>query len=268
MAAAIRGPGDWPAGVGLTEHQAAVMARYVAERETERRHLVVHLSGAHAYGFPSPDSDLDVKAVHVVPTASLLGLRSSDTTASEITHVEGVEVDYTSNEIGPVLAGCIKGNGNYLERALGSTTVATTPWLDELRPIVARSVNRRLAAHYRGFATQQRRALDDKPTAKRLLYVLRTALTGIHALRSGEIVPHLPSLAAEYELDGVSEMIERKRQGEQTALDPETAGAWNARIDRLFQRLDEATAASPLPEAAPNEPELEDWLVALRRRLL
>jgi hypothetical protein len=31
------------------------------------------LSGAHAYGFPSPDSDLDLKAIHVAKTADLLG---------------------------------------------------------------------------------------------------------------------------------------------------------------------------------------------------
>src|SRR5690606_29702253 len=41
-------------------HQRAVAERVLNEEDTARRHLVVHLSGAHAYGFPSPDSDLDL----------------------------------------------------------------------------------------------------------------------------------------------------------------------------------------------------------------
>lgn len=46
----------------LTKQQGAVMSRVLAEEEARREHLVVYLSGAHAYGFPSPDSDLDLKA--------------------------------------------------------------------------------------------------------------------------------------------------------------------------------------------------------------
>src|SRR5262245_43324929 len=49
----------------LIGHQAEVARRFLADRDRERKHLVVYLSGAHAYGFPSPDSDLDLKCVHV-----------------------------------------------------------------------------------------------------------------------------------------------------------------------------------------------------------
>lgn len=48
----------------LTNEQRSVMTRVLAEEEAQREHLVVYLSGAHAYGFPSPDSDLDLKAIH------------------------------------------------------------------------------------------------------------------------------------------------------------------------------------------------------------
>jgi len=51
----------------LTEKQATVARAFVAERERERKHLVIYLSGAHASGFPSPDSDLDLKSVHSAP---------------------------------------------------------------------------------------------------------------------------------------------------------------------------------------------------------
>ena len=58
----------------LPASQRAVADRVIAEEESRRRHLCVALSGAHAYGFPSPDSDFDLKCVHVAPTADLVGL--------------------------------------------------------------------------------------------------------------------------------------------------------------------------------------------------
>src|SRR5439155_222433 len=85
---------------GLTEHQAAVMERVLAEEDARRTHVVVYLSGAHAYGFPSPDSDLDLKAIHIEKTEALLGLDPPIATFDRAEIIEGVEIDYTSNELG------------------------------------------------------------------------------------------------------------------------------------------------------------------------
>ena len=51
----------------LDPRQLAAADRLLDEESAKRRHLVVSLSGAHAYGFPSPDSDLDLKAIHLAP---------------------------------------------------------------------------------------------------------------------------------------------------------------------------------------------------------
>src|SRR5437762_4426876 len=103
----------------LTRVQAEVADRVLDEEARARRHIVVSLSGAHAYGFPSPDSDLDLKAIHVEPTASVLGLSPAAPHADRMEVIEGVEIDYTSNELKPVLLGILQGNGNYVERVLG-----------------------------------------------------------------------------------------------------------------------------------------------------
>src|SRR6266542_6523386 len=100
----------------LTHVQEAVARRVLDEEEQHRRHLVVSLSGAHAYGFPSPDSDLDLKAIHIEPTARLLGLSRPASSASRIEVIDGIEIDYTSNEIQQALVGILQGNGNYIER--------------------------------------------------------------------------------------------------------------------------------------------------------
>src|SRR5262245_25722102 len=113
------------------------VAQYVARETTRRHHLVVYLSGAHAYGFPSPDSDFDLKCVHVAPTADLVGLAPRDDSDEELVVIDGVEIDYGSNEIGPVLRGALKGNGNFLERLLGDWVLAEDePQMASLRPIV------------------------------------------------------------------------------------------------------------------------------------
>src|SRR4051794_36384173 len=100
----------------LTPHQQQVAARVLDEESARRDHLVISLSGAHAYGFPSPDSDLDLKAIHIAPTRALLGLHREDAPTDRLEVLEGVEVDYTSNELQGVLVGVLGGNGNYLER--------------------------------------------------------------------------------------------------------------------------------------------------------
>lgn len=105
--------------VGLTAHQAQVASRFLTAAHTEREPLVVALSGAHAYGFPSPDSDLDLKAIHIAPTRALLGLRADCPPIEHTEIVEGVELDYSSHELGMVLGGVLKGNGNFIERVLG-----------------------------------------------------------------------------------------------------------------------------------------------------
>jgi hypothetical protein len=250
----------------LTEHQRAVALRVLEEER--RNHVVVYLGGAHAYGFPSPDSDLDLKAVHVGPTRELLGLHRRLATFDRAEVLEGVEIDYTSNELGSVLAGVLSGNGNYLERILGATPVLEGPWLAELRPLVRAAISRRFVHHYRGFATSQRHALAAKPSAKRALYVLRTTLTGAHLLATGELVTDVTCLLDDYGFSEARELVHLKQAGERVGLSTEEAERWSAVVDRSFGVLETRAAASTLPESTPNEGELEEWLVATRITLL
>jgi hypothetical protein len=88
----------------LTAEQLTVMKRVLDEEEARREH-VIHLSGAHAYGFPSPDSDLDLKAIHIANTADLLGFEPPAPTIDRAEIIDSVEVDYTSNELAHALVG-------------------------------------------------------------------------------------------------------------------------------------------------------------------
>lgn len=238
------------------------------EEESRREHLVVYLSGAHAYGFPSPDSDLDLKSIHIGDTVDFLGFQPKPTTFDRAEIKDGVEIDYTSNEIAHALGGILKGNGNFIERILGRTMPLESPLLSELRPIVQRSLSRRAYHHYRGFATSQLRFVEKEPSAKKLLYVFRTALTGIHLLRTGELEADLSCIMDEYGLGEARSLIERKRTGERVGIDASLLDAWRPQVDSVFSRLDEAHTASVLPEEPPNIDELQAWLLEVRRARL
>jgi predicted nucleotidyltransferase len=252
----------------LTAEQVRVASAVLREEEGRREHLVVYLSGAHAYGFPSPDSDLDLKAIHVAPTADLLGLAPPVPTVDRAEILEGVEIDYTSNELAHALQGILGGNGNFLERVLGRTVAHASPLLSELRPLVQRSLSRKVHRHYRGFALNQLGELSKKPTAKKLLYVLRTTLTGIHLLETGQLETDLTRIMGDYGIGDAAQLVERKRAGERVALDEAQLEAWQPRVAALFARLDHARETSVLPEVPPDERELCDWLLTVRRARL
>ncbi len=250
---------------GLSTHQRAVGDRIVAEEGAKREHVVVYLSGAHAFGFPSPDEGLDLKAVHVAPTGALVGLTPPQPSYERSDVFDGVTVAYASNEIAHVLSGVLDGNGSFVERLLGRTALATSPALEELRPLVRASLSRRLYRHYRALATNQAEALEVEPTVERLLYVLRTALTGTHLLRTGELETNLFTLADAYELRDVRELVEARRAGERTSANPAVVDVWRGRVEEVLGRLDSALQRSVLPEEPRDVVALEGWLLALRK---
>src|SRR2546430_16181968 len=53
--------------------------------------LFVTISGAHLYGFPSPDSDYDLRGMHVLPIREVIGLNAAR---------ETIELSSTRDEIG------------------------------------------------------------------------------------------------------------------------------------------------------------------------
>jgi predicted nucleotidyltransferase len=251
----------------LTPHQQTVAKAFLAAREAERKHLVVYLSGAHAYGFPSPDSDLDLKCVHIAPTASLVGLDVVDDPGDRIQIVEDVELDYGSNELAPVLRGAIKGNGNYLERILGELVLGgDAALLAEARDVFRPLLSRRCARHYGGFATSQLKLFDEKPTAKRALYVLRTAGTGIHLLARGELVIDLDRLRDHLPSE-VDELLLIKRTGERSELEATHAAVWRGRLAEVIEAVDRGwrTAVIPPEPPAPNIAAADQWLRRVRK---
>ncbi len=240
--------------------------------------LFVTVSGSHLYGFESRDSDIDLRGAFVMPFAEHAGIFNKRETIEKRNDERGVLVETSLHDIGKFATLLLKGNGNALEQLFSPFVVygrfvngALTPTLRDLREIARPLLSRRSAAHYRGFAHGCWNDCMKTPTVKKLLYLYRTLLTGIHLMNGGEIESHLPTLLNYYDRAGefahVCDLIAMKRAGVESS-------GWKGRIEThenayldLQARLDAAALASPLPVDAPQtaKARLNAFVVEMRR---
>ena len=231
--------------------------------------LFATISGAHLYGFPSPDSDVDLRGAFVLPVAELLRLHEPQETITITRVCAGVEVDWVAHDLRKFARMMTQRNGYVLEQLYSPLVVHGGPWLAELRAIGRGCITRQLYHHYRGFAKGQFKLLTGSaPTVKELLYAYRVLLTGSHVLRTGEIEANLPVLTQRYARPAIAELIERKLAGaEHGQLQPGELAAHLADLDRLAGDLDAAFEASTLPEQPTTLAALDDFVVRSRLEL-
>jgi predicted nucleotidyltransferase len=206
------------------------------------------VSGSHLYGFPSADSDVDLRGCFLAPVRELVGLKPPPETVEPKGEFAGREVEAVAHEAGKYLRMLCKHNGYVLEQIFSPLVATGADFLARLRPLAA-----------------QRKLMAKEPVAraKPLLYAYRVALTGVHLLETGEVEAHLPTLNERFRLPFVGELIARKAAAEAAPLDGTDAALHRGQLDTWEKRLDEAHAGSKLPDAAPAG-ELHDFLVDLR----
>jgi uncharacterized protein len=244
--------------------------------------LFATISGAHLYGFPSPDSDFDLRGAHLLPLEKVVGLQVRDETVQDSRVMEGLEMDIVSHDVRKFFGLLLKKNGYVLEQLFSPLIVHTTPEHEELKAIcsTAKSVSdqtgngyhgvvtKHHAHHYFGFAeTQWKLFLKESPRrVKPLLYLYRVLLTGIHLIRTGEIQANLLKLNDEYHLSQIPELIARKQSGENTAIEDADLAFHQREYERLRNELQAAQDASQLPELPSDETRaaLNDLLIRTR----
>ncbi len=226
------------------------------------------ISGAHLYGFPSPDSDFDLRGVHLLPLDRLVGLDVRDETLEDSRIIEGLEMDIVSHDAKKFFSLLLKKNGYVLEQLYSPLVVLTTPEHDELKKIATGCITRHHSHHYFGFAETQWKLFEkEQPRrVKPLLYVYRVLLTGIHLMRSGVINANLVELNAEMGLPYVDDLIRRKQTGENTTLDDGDIEFHRGEYERLRALMQTAHDSSSLREI-PDEgtkAALNELLVRIR----
>lgn len=229
--------------------------------------VFVTISGAHLYGFPSADSDYDLRGVHVLPASQVVGLETGPDTIEIREKNQGIEGDVVAHDARKFFSMLLKRNGYVLEQLSSPLRVITSPEHDELVAMVPSILTRHHSHHYLGFAETQWH-LFEKEEVKRvkpLLYVFRILLTGIHLMRTGIVEANLPRLNEEYRLPYVPALIARKVEGrEKETLSVQDFEFYRQEYVRLVKKLEEEGERTKLPDSPSARPQLHDLLIRLR----
>src|ERR1035441_1203319 len=95
--------------------------------------LFITISGAHLYGFPSPDSDYDLRGVHVLPATQVMGLDPGRQTIEVSGVHDALEMDLVTHDVRKFFLLMLKKNGYVLEQLYSPLVVRTTPEHAELK---------------------------------------------------------------------------------------------------------------------------------------
>lgn len=248
------------------------MINYELLRSEVNRHqyplLFATISGAHLYGFPSPDSDYDLRGAHVLPAKEALGLLPKRETIEFSGMRDAVELDLVTHDVQKYFKLLLKRNGYVLEQLFSPLVVHTTPEHRELKAIASGCITKNHFRHYRGFAETQWLLFqkNDPPKTKPLLYVYRILLTGIHLMRTGKIEANLATLNQERRFSWIDELIARKVNGpEKGALGSAAEMSFHEnKYAELCNELAAAAASSSLPSEPTCEKALHDLLIRIR----
>lgn len=229
--------------------------------------LFVTVSGAHLYGFASPDSDYDLRGVHYMPAQSVIGLDTPRETYEVMDLDAEVEMDLVTHDARKFFLMLLKKNGYVLEQIFSPIVIQSIPEFEELRAIAKTCITKYNHHHFRSFAKGQWRDLEavNKPTVKKLLYAYRPVLAGIHLMREHEIESNINTLNERFGLSYINDLVEAKREGTEKMEAAELDMGFHEReLQRLLDELEKESERSSLPEESGGRDALDDLLRRLR----
>ncbi len=226
--------------------------------------LFATVSGAHLYVFPSHDSDVDLRGVHVLPAAEVVGLRTGPETLDRTWFENEAEVDLVTHDLAKFARLMLRRNGYVLEQVLSPLVVVSTPEHDELIELAHGCITKWHAHHYRGFANTQWDFFLKKAELKPLLYTYRVLLTGINLMRTGQVQADLRELTLPEMPAYLPELMAAKAEAEHAPLVGPSQEQLEADVKRLHSVLDEAGEVTKLPERPSAEAGLHHLLISAR----
>jgi len=229
--------------------------------------LFATISGAHLYGFASPDSDYDLRGVHILPLNKIVGLYPLQNTIEVSKNTDGLELDLVTHELRKFFDLLLKRNGYVLEQLYSPLIVHSTAEHEELKAISTGCITRHHAHHYLGFAKTQWRLFvkENPPRVKPLLYLYRVLLTGIYLMQTGKIEANLKNLNREFDLSYIPDLIGLKVTGtEKEKIQQIDLEFHQQEYDRLRDKLALSSQNSHLPDATTAKDALNDLLVRIR----
>jgi uncharacterized protein len=244
--------------------------------------LFATISGAHLYGFPSPNSDYDLRGVHILPLHEIAGLLPERDTIERAQPDGPIDLDLVTHDIKKFFVLLLRRNGYVLEQLLSPWVVHTTPEHQELVSLAPKCITKHHCFHYLGFAATQWK-LFEKESPRRikpLLYVFRVLLTGIHLMKTGEVQASLPKLNETAKLPYIDELVSRKLAGPElveissnvaanqktdpTTLSDSDFSFYKSEYERLTSELESMHKTTHLPDMPSANAALNSLLVRIR----
>ena len=161
------------------------------EEERDITILLACETGSRAWGFPSPDSDYDIRMIYKRPRDWYLSLNEGKDTIELM--LEDGELDITGWDIRKTLRLLWKSNAALLERLQSPIVyMQVTGFMQAIMPL-AKSRYSRIAVmyHYLSMAKKVFAEVEDQDQykLKKLFYALRTATACIWIIERDEIPP-------------------------------------------------------------------------------
>lgn len=225
------------------------------------------ISGAHLYGFPSPDSDYDLRGVHLLPTKEIIGLDQPQETIEISELKSGLQLDLVTHDLKKFVILMLKRNGYVLEQLYSPLIVQTSPAHQQLKAIGSDCITRNHYYHYLGFAKNQWQLFNKQanPRVKPLLYIYRVLLTGIYLMRTGKVEANLTKLNREFKLPYIRDLIDQKISSTEKSVLKEVDRQFHTQeYQRLQTELEAVFHSSHLPDEPSARAELNNLLIATR----
>jgi len=241
--------------------------------------VYITISGSHLYGFPSSDSDIDIRCCHIIDTKLFFHLSRPSEIVQWKGDINGQLVEFESQEIQKTIGLAMGNNSNILEHIFSKNLLTSEPMeYQRLSELTRQSISKIVFNPYHGLAEFNYKKFIESmnPTyrdklVKKYLYVIRAYLVGTHALNTGEIQPnirpHIRALDNAGDRNLIQELIEKKEDAEYqiTAIDHRKC---REVIARLKGRMEIAKMESKLPDKPTNREAWDNFLLNVRLRNL
>lgn len=251
--------------------RARIEATLAALERCEGIHILWAVeSGSRAWGFPSPDSDYDVRFVYVRPLEWYLSLNAGRDVI-ELPIID--DLDVAGWDLRKALGLLIKANPALLEWLNSPIVYRATPEAETLRHLARQSPYRRSAAHHylallRG---NYDRSIANRPMVrlKRYMYCLRPALALLWLRSRDDMVPmDQPSLLTGLSLpaeldDAIGALVAMKSACGEMGEGPRVAV-----IDAFLEHEIRLAQSGSVQTPAAASPEFREAAEALFRALV
>ncbi len=223
----------------------------------------VSLCGDHLHGWATPGSPFVLRGAHLIPLPDVLGLFPQIKTLRSSVDVVHQRVVLQSYDLKLFLQFLVSKRGWVYEEAWSPLVVVEHPELETLRALGQAALSRhQVYTYHRELGAEHMERYREWGRRDDLLHVMLALLSGAHLLRTGEMIAHLPTLAALAELPLLAELV-AQHQHEQVFV-PTLRGDVMRILPVLDAALDTAYACSPLPERPTNQLDLNAFLLRMR----